>query len=524
MSVESEIWPAVLEIIGKQVPTEVTYNLWFGDLVLQKLVDDKAYLQTSGMFKKKVLDSRYMDMLKSAFAEVFGFEITPFIISVEDRPFDEQYFELLENEAKELLIEEEARSGRKYVPDYSAPEPAKDPELVEPRSFSGQFVLSKKNLNFPKTYNPKSQKNEDLELINYLEHLGNDEGSLFMTKSVPQYSAGYTFENFVVGDSNRMAFASCYAVAKYPGQHCNPLFIYGPPGLGKTHLLYAIAHKIEEELPSFNIIYCTSEDFTNEMIEAISKKENAEFREKYRSADVLMIDDIQFIGGKDATQLEFFNTFNTLFEANKQIIVASDRPPKDIPVLEKRIRSRFESGAIIDIKSPDPELREAIIRRKAMDLNLSIPTSAIRYITDNVSENVRQIEGIMKHLNIYSVLKNQEVTEELVRSIVGNVITSPVETGPDKIVDAVAKVLSVSREDILGSRHTKDAARARHICAYCLRTFTGMTLQEVGEFLNRHHSTVHDSVKLITKELPGNTSLEEQISLIRKEMGKPASV
>ena len=520
MSSESEVWPSVLELLGERIGREVTFNLWFGDLVLKKLDDDKAYLQTSVLYKKKIIDSRFMEQLKQAFADVMGFEVTPIIISIESRPFDEQYFEIIEEAAQKQFIAEQKEKGIVFDANYVDPDPDAEPELIEPRTYSGSFKLSKKNLNFPKVYNSESDNLENIPLVNYFEDLTKRDGMLMMSQSVPEYKTSYTFENFVVGDSNRMAFATCYSVAQYPAVQSNPLFIYGPPGIGKTHLLYAITHHISETRPSFNIVYCTSEDFTTELIAAITHKTTADFREKYRSADILMIDDIQFIGGKEATQLEFFHTFNTLYESNKQIIVVSDRPPKEIDTLEKRIRSRFESGAIIDIKNPDPELRAAIVHRKAIDMGIEIPNSAINYIVDNVRDNVRQIEGIIKNLNIQAMLKKQPITEELVRSVVGNVITGPVEISPEKIVLAVAKHTDVSKEDILGKSHAKPITMARHITSYLLRNLTDMPLQQIGKFIGRHHSTVHDSVRFIEEEKQADKSLAQQIKAIMHELGQ----
>lgn len=520
MSSEHEVWSAVMDILGTKIEREVTYNLWFGDLLLQKLMDDKAYLQTTNLFKKKTLESKFMDVLEETFEEVMGFPVKIYIISIETRPFEEQFLELIENEAKEQFIEEEKKKGIVFDPDYVAPDPDDEPEQIEPRSFQGEYRLPKQNLNFPKVYNAESDQLEDISLMKYWEELGNKDGMLLMSQSVPEYRPSYTFENFVVGESNRTAYAYCFSVAQYPAAQYNPLFLYGPPGIGKTHLLYAIAHHVEKTRPSYNIVYCTSEDFTNELVSALTHKTTAEFREKYRNADILMIDDIQFIGGKEATQLEFFHTFNTLYKANKQIIVAGDRPPKDIAVLEKRIRSRFESGAIVDIGQPDTELRAAIIRRKSMDMNVSIPNDAVQYIADNVKDNVRQIEGIIKNINGYAMLTKVPISEELVRSIVGNVVTGPIEINPDKILETVSRHTNVTRDDILGKKHTKNITMARHITSYLLRTLTEMTLQDIGQYIGRHHSTVHDSVRFIEETMKEDSSLAEQIKAILKDLGQ----
>lgn len=524
MSLESEIWPSVLELIGERLKSKMTFSLWFGDLSLQKLIDDKVYLQTTNDFKKKNIELHFMDILEQALKDIIGFEVKVCIISIETRSFEEQYLEIIEKEAKKQLLEEQKKkeednfSNNSLSQDYSQEQDTA--ETIKPRSHPKTFRLSKNNLYFPKVYNSEKDSLEDVSLIKYLEDLGSKDGMLFMSQSVPEYRPSYTFENFVVGDSNRMAYATCFSVAQYPAAQCNPLFLYGPPGIGKTHLLYAIAHHIEKTRPSFNIIYSTSEDFTIELVDAITHKTTADFREKYRNADILMIDDIQFIGGKEATQLEFFHTFNTLYEANKQIIVVSDRPPKDIAVLEKRIRSRFESGAIIDIKDPDPELRTAIIRRKAIDMNIEIPNSAVNYIADNVRENIRQIEGILKNINIHAILKKQPITEELVHSVVGNVITGPIEINPEKIIDTVSRHTNISRDDILGKSHAKNIATARHISCYLLKNLTDMTYQQIGKFIGRHHSTICDSVYLIEEAKKSDKTLEEQIKSIMRELGQ----
>lgn len=520
VSHENEIWSAVLELLLEKFDRRFTYDLWFSDLELKKLIDEKVFLQTTNLYKKKILESKFIDMISDSFKDVMGFDVEIYIISVETRPFEEQFLEIIETQAKQQLIEEEKKKGIVFDPVYHDTDPDAKPDVIEPYGKHRKFKLSKKNLGLPKKYNSESEELEEIPLLSYMEQLEKNVGTLVKSPSVPEHKNTYTFENFVVGDSNRMAYAASLSVARYPGAQCNPLFIYGPPGIGKTHLLYAIANHIRETRPSYNIVYSTSEDFTIELTLALTNKTTANLREKYRSTDVLMIDDIQFIAGKEATQLEFFHTFNTLYESNKQIIVTCDRPPKDIAVLERRIRGRFEAGSIIKIDSPEPELRSAIIRRKAMDMNIEIPNNAVAYISNNVHENIRQIEGILKNISFQARLAKQPITEDLVRSLVGYVVTGPVDINPDIILDAVAKSTGVSREDILSKKRAKPIPMARHITCYLMSTLTDMTLMEMGNFIGRHYSTVSESIQLIIDEMADDKALEKQINDIKSSLGK----
>ena len=519
MSYENEIWSAVHELLLEKFDRRFTYDLWFSDIQLKKLIDEKVFLQTTNLYKKKILESKFMDIILEAFKDVMGFDVKVYIISVETRTFEEQFLEIIETEAKQQLIEEEKKKGFVFDPNYYETDPDTKPEIIEPATKRRKFKLSKKNLGLPKKYNSESEELEEIPLIKYLEQLETGDGTLVKSPSVPEHKNSYTFENFVVGDSNRMAYAASLSVARYPAAQCNPLFIYGPPGIGKTHLLYAVANYIRETRPSYNIVYSTSEDFTNELTSALTHKTTANLREKYRSTDVLMIDDIQFIAGKEATQLEFFHTFNPLYESNKQIIVTSDRPPKDIAVLERRIRGRFEAGSIIKIDNPEPELRSAIIRRKAMDMNIEIPNNAVNYISNNVHENIRQIEGILKNISFQARLAKQPITEDLVRSLVGYVVTGPVDINPEVIVDAVAKSTGVSRDDILSKKRAKPIPMARHIACYLMSTLTDMTLMEMGNFIGRHYSTISESIQLITNEMAVDKALEKQINEIKTSLG-----
>ncbi len=334
------------------------------------------------------------------------------------------------------------------------------------------------------------------------------------------YNADYTFDNFIVGNSNKFAHAAALAVANNPASTYNPLFLYGPSGLGKTHLMYAITNKLLEHSRDLNAIYINGEDFTNQLIESISRKENAAFREKYRKADILLIDDIQFIAGKESTQEEFFHTFNALYNDHKQIILTSDRPPKEMVTLEERIRSRFEQGLIVDIHQPDYELRLAILKNKAESMNLKIDDEVLAYIAERLHSNIRQLEGIIKRISATHLLDGAQVNMELARSLVPmfQQDTEPVGETAEKIIAAVAKRYGVSSEDVLGVKRTKNIKNARNIAMYIIRQATDLSLNSIGTMFERDHSTIHSNITAIEKQLKTDIALENEIADIRREI------
>ena len=338
--------------------------------------------------------------------------------------------------------------------------------------------------------------------------------------TLPPYNFEYTFDNFIVGDSNKFAHAACWAVANRPAQDYNPLFIYGPSGLGKTHLLYAITNEIKKKNPDVKIIYIKGEDFTNQLIESLSQQAMPNFRDKYRSCDVLLIDDIQFIAGKVSTQEEFFHTFNALFEDRKQIILTSDRPPRDIKTLEERLKTRFEWGLIADIQPPDLELRIAIIKKKAEQVNVELPDDVLTFLAENLRSNIRQIEGAIKKLGALSFLSGQKITMELTKSCISELLggADPTSVTVEKIFGAVYKKYNIKKEEIIGSRRTKEVAAARHIAIYLVRTVTEMSLPNIGKIFNRDHSTVMSSVETVEKRLRNDALLNVEIHDMIKEV------
>ena len=323
----------------------------------------------------------------------------------------------------------------------------------------------------------------------------------------------YVFDTFIVGNSNKFAHAAAQAVALNPSGAYNPLFIYGESGLGKTHLLCAIRSEIRKNNPDSNVIYVKGEDFTNEIIEAIGKNTTQEFRRKYRLADVLLVDDIQFIAGKDRTQDEFFQTFEALYGANKQIVLASDRPPKEIKTLEERLRSRFEWGLLADIQPPDYETRIAILKRKAELMNVSISNDICDFICSKVKNNIRQIEGIVKKLKaLQSYSSNNVITmgiaQNALRDIMSDTQSAPITC--ERIINEVARTFDVSPQDIRSLKRNGPISSARQAAMYIIREITGMPMSDIGaEFGGRNHSTVVYSNELYRKKIEEDSKLRE---------------
>ena len=335
----------------------------------------------------------------------------------------------------------------------------------------------------------------------------------------------YTFDTFVVGKNNNLAHAASLAVAESPGEIYNPLFIYGGVGLGKTHLMHSVAHFILKNNPSAKILYVTSEKFTNELIDAIRNKNNVsttEFREKYRNNDVLLIDDIQFIIGKESTQEEFFHTFNALHSANKQIIISSDRPPKDMETLEARLQSRFEWGLIADISSPDYETRMAILRKKEELDGYNIDDEVIRYIATNIKSNIRELEGALNKLVALSNLEKREINISMAEEVLKDIISpnQKREVTPQVILEVVAEHYGISVSDIIGGKRNAEIVTPRQVVMYLCREITDTPYKAIGILLgNRDHSTIINGDGKVRKQLQANDgSLKNNIDIIRKKL------
>lgn len=318
----------------------------------------------------------------------------------------------------------------------------------------------------------------------------------------------YTFDKFVVGSSNKFAYAAARSVADEPAKSYNPLFIYGESGLGKTHLLYAIAHSIHEKYPDYRIVYIKGDSFTNELIAAIREGRNQEFREKFRAADIFLMDDVQFIAGRESTQEEMFHTFNTLYEAGRQIVFTADRPPKEMLRLDDRLKTRFEWGLPVDVQPPDYETRVAIIKNKAIRRGMNLPDPVLRYIADNITANVRQIEGTVNKILAFQELMGEQVDVDTVTRAVRDMFKDKTEFLPsaEVIIEEVGKFYNIEAQDIQGQARNKDTVLARQIAMYEIRRMTNLSLKEIGkEFDGRDHTTVMHSIERIerlTKQSP----------------------
>lgn len=376
----------------------------------------------------------------------------------------------------------------------------------------------------------------DIELIIYseedkpsnivIEETQKENNTLNPEKLMPtaKTDTEYTFDNFIVGNSNRFAHAAAVAVASNPATAYNPLFIYGGSGLGKTHLLYSIQNSIKNSFPNFKIIYIKGDEFTNELVAAIKTATTMEFRNKFRNADLLLIDDVQFIGGKEGIQEEFFHTFNALYEAKKQIVLVSDRPPKEIQLLDDRLRTRFEWGLIADIQTPDYELRIAILQKKAELMKISLPPDVVQYIANRLKSNIRQLEGALKKTLAYYLLTGTPPSIAIAQSAIRDVLNEnePIPVTIDRVITEVGRYYNITPENIKGKKRTADITHARQICMHIIREITQMSLPAIGEeFSGRDHSTVHHAINKIETEINQNNRFRSTINdLIANIKGK----
>lgn len=432
----NEVFELVSEACKKDI-SEVAHKVWIKDIEPLKMEGSTIYLGVKTDFKKNVLIERYLDLLKSSFEEVLG--------------FDDVTIEVV------------------CAPAASAPA-QETPPMQSPT------------------------ENGDYE---------------------------YTFQTFITGSSNKFAHAAALAVAANPASTYNPLFIYGASGLGKTHLLYAICDDIQKNFPDKNILYVKGEEFTNELITAIQTGTTRQFHDKYRFADVLLMDDVQFIGGKESTQEEFFHTFNSLYQSSKQIVLTSDRPPKEIKTLEDRLRTRFEWGLLADIQPPEFETRIAIIRRKAQLMGSAIPDDVAEYVANKLKNNIRQLEGAVKKIVAYKEFGHTApsilVAQNAIRDILND--NQPIPVTVERIISEVSRTYSVPAADIRSGKRSSQISGARQVAIYIVREITQMSMTSVGgEFGGRDHSTIVYAIQQVTKNMKKDPIYRETIEDIIKNI------
>jgi chromosomal replication initiator protein len=451
-----DIWTPVSEVL-KGKHFDVAYNLWFGDMELVSLTAKEATFTTTNNIKRDVILENFAEEIQDALAGVIGYRPRIIVISTENKEID-----------------------------LSAPK------------------------------------------IEQFEKIERGEATTESVVMPDDYRSDYTFENFIVGASNEFAYAAARAVADknlddpetLRSNAYNPLFIYGPSGVGKTHLLYAITNRLAKRYPQKKIVYIKGEEFTNQLVDAIRNKTTFEFREKFRRVDVLLIDDIQFVAGRDSTQLEVFNTFNAVYEERKQIILTSDRPPNEIKTLEERLRTRFLSGLLADVSLPDFDLRLAILQQKAKQNNIYLSSEILKYIADNVSSSIRQLEGIIKKLGAIKFLQGGELSFERVKDAIKDFVQVKENESKkfDEILMAVSTKFGISREDILSEKRKKEIAIARHICVYIARELTSLSQAQIAKILNRDRSTLVSSEKTVKDMMEKDSDFAFDIKEIIREL------
>ena len=466
----SLIWNMIRDSLHDKLSSE-TVDLWFADVTVVSFENDTITLATPSDLKCRTINTHHIETIQKRFCQLMGFDVKVEIIST--------------------AAAQERKPTHSWTGSICAPDPEEQPAPSQTESVE----LLRKEDEQPEQTPPPAR-----------------------SPRMPISQVNYTFDNFIIGASNKFAHAACYAVAESPARSYNPLFIYGDSGLGKTHLMYAIINHLKQNNPDINIIYIKGDEFTNELVDSIRHNDTQTFREKYRKCDVLLIDDIQFIAGKESTQEEFFHTFNALYENYKQIILTSDRPPREIRTLEDRLKTRFEWGLIADIQPPDLELRVAIIKKKAEEIGIDLPHDIHMFLAENLRKNVRQIEGSINKLSALSMLSGKKLDLELVNSFITELLggDEPVQVTVDKIFDAVSEKYGVSKEEIYGTHRTKEIATARHVTIYLLRNLTDMSFPNIGRMFNRDHSTIMNSIDVVERRLRSDNMFVMDIEELKK--------
>ncbi len=475
----TDIWRSVLSEIEKNL-SKPSFETWLKSTRPLSFQDNTMVIEVPNNFTRDWLKNHYRKTITSAITKVSQFECEVVFVTAQDS-------------------------------DY----------FFERSTAASENIIKNHNLN-NKPENNNTVANSNTSNCATLET--NNEGKKRDLSSICSWlNPKYTFHSFVIGSSNRLAHAASLAVAESPSKAYNPLFIYGGVGLGKTHLLHAIGHYLISHNISDQITYLSSEKFTNQFINSIRDNKTMEFRNKYRNSDILLIDDIQFLAGKEQTQEEFFHTFNALHENNKQIVISSDRPPKNIPTLEDRLRSRFEWGLITDIQSPDLETRVAILRKKSIREGITIPNDVLMYIAQKIESNIRELEGALIRITAYCSLEDKQVTIKLAEEALKDFLNSRKinNISPEDIISTTATYFNISPQDIKSKKRSHNISLPRQIAMYFCRELTDYSLPKIGhEFGGKDHTTVIHAHKKIVKDIPINGNLNNSIKEIKEMLYK----
>ncbi len=486
----TQIWQAALGTLQMQISRQ-DFETWLRGTTLLSLDGGTATIGTSSRFHKEGLENRYMAPLRRSIGEVVGYPVLVRITIAPDPPAP--------------VASTNGHYGNAHEPHHDEPSaPPRSARAHGPEREAASSVVVRQ------PDDGREQAMVQLELSSAIRS-----GML---------NPRYTFERFIVGSSNRMAHAACLAVADHPAMAYNPLFLYGGVGLGKTHLLHAIGNSILNRDAEINVLYVSSEKFTNDLINAIRRQQTEEFRIRYRSIDILLIDDIQFIAGKDATQEEFFHTFNTLHSAAKQIVISSDRPPKAIITLEERLRSRFEWGLIVDVQAPDLETRTAILRTKGEQMNIHVPGEVIDFLAHKIQSNIRELEGSLNRVAAFAELHNAAITVDIAVAALAELLddTRRKRITPDMVLNVVSHYYSVEMRVLQGRGRSRNIVIPRQVAMYLLREETGCSLVEIGSLLGgRDHTTVMYGCEKIAGDINSDARLRNEVLAIRDKLYQP---
>ena len=492
-----QIWDAALDDLALRMPT-ATFETWVRDSTVIGYEDGEFLIGVPNAYVRDWLANRLRPTIKATVSNLLQRSVE---VTFRVRP--------------ETVLDPKAEETPLYRHHQEPEEPSQTVASRGPKS-RRHFQEEPDASGFPQLSSPQEvRSHRPPEILRRSGMFQRHEGY----SSTP-LNPRYTFETFVVGSHNRLAHAAAKSVAERPGHQFNPLFVYGGVGLGKTHLLHAIGHEMLER--NLRVLYCSSEQFTNDLISAIRNQSTEEFRNKYREIDLLLIDDIQFIGGKESTQEEFFHTFNHLHAAGRQVVISSDRPPKEIATLEARLRSRFEGGLQVDISPPDLETRVAILQAKAAAMGTYVPTDVLMLVAERVESNIRELEGALNRLILQAPLHKAPLNRQVAEAILDDLIPQRRPREPQSVVRIVAEHFRLTTEELTGRKRTKDIAHARQVAMYLLREENDLSLPAIGDILGgRDHSTVRYGVEKVTEDLAKDEALRRDITALREKIYAP---